>query len=59
MTCRSVQATVPAFHVVIFVRTPTTDADVRGCSRRALHQTRVVDVGTGCKRSSADLATSV
>jgi len=42
-TCKSVEATVSAFHVVIRAHTLTIDADVGGCPRR-VHQTHGVDV---------------
>ena len=41
--CKSVQATVPALHVVIHAQTPTTDADVHGCPC-CVRQTHAVDI---------------
>jgi len=53
------EATVPAFDVVIRVHTPTTDADVDGCSRR-VRQARAIDVVKRAHgRSCAYLATNV
>jgi len=43
-TYKSVQSTVSALDVVIRAHTLTTDADVDGCPRRVLLQTRAVDV---------------
>jgi len=43
-TFKSVEATMPALHVVIRAHATTTDADVGGTCPRRVRQTRAVDV---------------